>query len=131
TLQRPQVTARETLDASTSQIADAAVRDRIRASYGEIFAAEDSFVAAAASGTCYQVCDSDYELVDVSKDELISLYTRLSRKGSVARDLYDKIKLGAPYRRCPICGHRPVASVDHYLPKSSFPALAVVPPNLI
>lgn len=131
TLQPPEITSRETLDASTSQIADTVIRDGIRASYSKIFAAEDSFTAAAADGTCYQLSGSDYKVAGISDDELISLYTRLSRKGSAARDLYDRIKLAAPYRRCPMCGHRPVASVDHYLPKSSFPALAVVPPNLI
>jgi len=33
--------------------------------------------------------------------------------------------------RCPLCGHRLVATLDHFLPKALYPALAVAPLNLV
>ena len=32
---------------------------------------------------------------------------------------------------CPLCGHRTVSTIDHYLPKAAFPSLVVVPYNLV
>jgi 5-methylcytosine-specific restriction endonuclease McrA len=68
----------------------------------------------------------------VTKDEMISLYDqRLSKKGHPAREVYDSIRAGAKFNKCPLCGHRDVSTLDHYLPKSKFPAFAITPINLV
>ena len=45
--------------------------------------------------------------------------------------MYEAIRTASPQGRCPLCGHRDVTTVDHYLPKSAYAALAVNPANLI
>jgi hypothetical protein len=53
------------------------------------------------------------------------------RAGSRGNGIYNAIKMSAPHGQCPFCGHLPVSTLDHSLPKNVFPALAVTPVNLI
>ncbi len=68
----------------------------------------------------------------VSDKELINLYIqKLVPKKSVGREYYDYI-LAMPYNNiCPLCGARIVSTIDHYLPKTHYPSLSVIPNNLI
>lgn len=69
--------------------------------------------------------------VEMKKD-MISLYDeKLARKGQPGRIYYDKWRSSAPNGRCPLCGIKPVSTLDHYLSKSRFPIYAVFPYNLI
>lgn len=56
---------------------------------------------------------------------------RLSAKSGSARFIYDKIRSSAPGNRCPLCLHRVVHDLDHFLPKSAYPRLSIVPANLV
>ena len=68
----------------------------------------------------------------VSAEEMVRIYDwRMAAQGSPGRAIYDAIKVGSPYGLCPLCGQRVVATLDHYLPKSRYAALAVNPANLI
>jgi hypothetical protein len=63
---------------------------------------------------------------------MVSLYKqRLSKQGQPARAVYDSLRAAAKFNICPLCGHRPVATLDHYLPKSSHPLFAITPLNLV
>jgi hypothetical protein len=62
--------------------------------------------------------------------EMVRLYDwRFARKGSPGRAIYDAIFSAA--NRCPLCGHGTVSTLDHHLPKTQYPALAVTPLNLV
>ena len=50
---------------------------------------------------------------------------------STARPNYDAIRASAPNDICPYCVQRTVDTLDHYLPKSLYPVLAVTPINLV
>lgn len=69
---------------------------------------------------------------NVTSKELEDVYTiRMVPKGTPGRKIYDKIKIAAPLGICPLCGHREVKTIDHYLPKTKYPRLAVAPINLL
>ncbi len=69
---------------------------------------------------------------DVSTKEMVNLYdTHLAREGSVCKPIYDELKAIPKLGRCPLCGIGTVSTLDHYLPKSVFPQLAVTPTNLV
>ena len=69
---------------------------------------------------------------DVSKEEIISVYAqKFADKNAPGRKYYDAIKGQAVRGVCPICGIRIVNTLDHYLPKTKVPTLAVTPTNLI
>ena len=59
------------------------------------------------------------------------MYNRMLYKNSAGRKFYDIIRSSAINGICPLCSIRTVASVDHYLPKSLYPVLAITPMNLI
>ncbi|MET7427214.1 HNH endonuclease signature motif containing protein [Dactylosporangium sp. NPDC005555] len=67
---------------------------------------------------------------DVVQSNLVKVYTdKMVGRQAPGRQIYDAIRLAA--KRCPLCGHRSVTTLDHHLPKTGFPLLSVVPDNLI
>lgn len=69
---------------------------------------------------------------NVAEDKLVRIYDqKFSRKGAPGREYYDQIMSLPRLRICPICGVGIVTTLDHYLPKSKFPTLALTPNNLI
>jgi hypothetical protein len=72
------------------------------------------------------------EIGNVTGQEMTNLYeNRMVRVGAPGRPVYDQIMAAAPNRRCPLCGHRRVSTLDHHLPKSRYAALTVFPLNLV
>ncbi|MBO3767595.1 HNH endonuclease [Bacillus spizizenii] len=68
----------------------------------------------------------------VNKEEMIKVYNdKFSKLGQPGRIFYDKIMALPKLKKCPLCGQRIVSTLDHHLPKTKFPALAVTPINLI
>jgi hypothetical protein len=68
------------------------------------------------------------------KDDLIDLYEAKLVKGKAeeqGRRVYNDIKDSAPLGICPLCSQLPVAMLDHYLPKSKYPAYSIFPANLV
>ncbi|SAK99936.1 hypothetical protein AWB78_05856 [Caballeronia calidae] len=68
----------------------------------------------------------------VTKDELQKLYSeQMSATKGAARAYYDALRSAAPNQKCPLCGIGTVTVLDHHLPKSKYPDLAVCPFNLV
>ncbi len=78
-------------------------------------------------------CFSASELPNgIKSRELSNLYDeKFAKNGSVGREYYDAIISQAVRGICPICGVQIASTLDHYLPKSKAPTLAVTPSNLI
>ncbi len=63
---------------------------------------------------------------------MVALYDgRLASKAGPGRSIYSAIQLLPEDGRCPYCDHRDVSTLDHVLPKTLFPSLAVTPLNLV
>lgn len=69
-------------------------------------------------------------LVDSVKLLRIYNYRMLNSK-QPGRNVYEQIYNSTKYKKCPLCGVGTVTSLDHHLPKSLYPALCVMPYNLI
>jgi hypothetical protein len=67
----------------------------------------------------------------VGADSKWSYEQRLANKKGAARTLYAEMREASPWNKCPLCHHRPVGTLDHYLPQKIYPTLALVPLNLI
>lgn len=70
------------------------------------------------------------EPIGVTISQLSGVYDRVL-VGGYGRPIYDRIKGSAKFRRCPLCGQRVVKTLDHYLPQTRYPELAVFPANLV
>ena len=92
--------------------------------------ASDAYEVAAVDGRLFEMSPADCMPADPA--DLARVYVRtMARKKARGRPVYDRLMLAAPNGICPFCAQRDVGTLDHYLPKSVFPELAVTPVNLI
>lgn len=99
--------------------------------------AEAKYFTAAQSHLLFQLPaspeDNDDLLFEIlSKRDLKGLYSdQLVPPTKSARPHYDKLLISSPQRRCPFCGFGRATTLDHFLSKSDYPWLAIVPRNLV
>lgn len=80
----------------------------------------------------YQIPQNLIVSGNIGEKEMKSAYTyRMVTPGLPGNIFYNSLKNAAPYGKCPLCSVRLVETLDHYLPKSLYPILSVVPVNLI
>ncbi len=65
----------------------------------------------------------------LAKDVSWSYGAHFRAESGGGRQIYNSIKARSEF--CPICRFRPVSQLDHYLPRESYPALAIMPSNLV
>lgn len=129
-LSKPQMDVEEILDDCISEMREGERKKHIEDSKNEIVKKSKKYDNLAESGQLNEI-----EMDDQSKaikDDFIYLYSGvLSRKGKKARKYYDELILLPKHGKCPFCCQRLVNTLDHYLPKSKYPKLSIVPYNLI
>jgi 5-methylcytosine-specific restriction endonuclease McrA len=131
-LDSPSASVRESYVASSQNVRDLALRQRFAAEEGAVVAASTTYEIAVRNTSLHRLRSSNFQLAQVSSDEMVWLYdNRMARRGGPGRKIYDQLMLLPESGRCPLCFQRTVSTLDHHLPKSRFPALAVTPLNLI
>jgi len=118
---------------------DLGLRTRYEAAADLIVAASERFAVHAARADTHTLDPKTFQPensglggpLEVTTSELKEKLYQDRMVGGPGRPIYDEIKLSAPYGVCPLCGVRPVSTLDHYLPRAHFPALAVTPLNLL
>lgn len=128
---RPSHDARNVFLLCVSRVRVRARRQLLEAAADDVGSAAAAFETAAASAAYYGLPRSTHVgAIDAAAMGLV--YTnRMAKKGAPGRSVYDELLAAPEYGRCPLCGQRVVATLDHYLPKSIYPGLAVAPANLI
>jgi 5-methylcytosine-specific restriction endonuclease McrA len=113
-------------------VQSAEFQTRLLGAIQDITLAEQQYATLAPYASLHQFPAIDHVGNWVTGAEMETLYTgTLARLKSTARPYYDAIRASAPNDICPYCGQRTVDTLDHYLPKSLYPALAVTPINLV
>ncbi|MFF8732064.1 HNH endonuclease [Streptomyces sp. NPDC015171] len=133
----PDLDARTVYTTCISKARPAKVKQRLQELEGDIATAADEYEKAAASAALHNLQHlrklpdgNDPNKNDNKK--LTGCYTsRMARKGSVGRDIYNQLLKGARRGRCPLCGHGFANTLDHQLPKEKYPLLSVTPANLV
>ncbi len=126
------------LDVCIGSVEDKNLNDKFTKNQSHFKQFYDDFATASA---LYDWCklprvsrgnDGTAIVGELTKGELKTLYNyHMVGAKSAGRAIYDQIKAAAN-DMCPFCGglgH--VNTLDHYLPKSNFPAYAVHPSNLV
>ncbi|WP_130329458.1 HNH endonuclease [Micromonospora kangleipakensis] len=69
----------------------------------------------------------------VTKEERLALKGNydLLDSGRPFHPLRAQLLAAAPNKKCPMCGHRDVATLDHYLPKAVYPEFSALSRNLV
>lgn len=92
----------------------------------------ERFDEAMNQNRAYELTVHEMVTDSLSKNDMVTLYTnKFAKKGQPGRIYYDKIILAPANGTCPLCGIGQVATLDHYMAKTLYPALAVTPHNLI
>lgn len=128
----PPLTAYGIFCVCAASVQNVELKTRLFGAISEINSAEKQYANLAPCASLHQFPAKDHVGDWVTGEEMETLYTgTLARLESTARLYYDAIRASAPNDICPYCGQRTVDSLDHYLPKSLYPALAVTPINLV
>jgi hypothetical protein len=115
-----------------SRVRDDNLKTRLTSMSSAIKDYANQFEIAASNTTLHALRPYNNVGGIVTNEEIIAVYTdRMVKRDSPGRDIYDKLLLLPKYGRCPLCGHGVVCTLDHHLPKTKYPTLAVVPTNLV
>jgi len=129
---KPNFNAKDTFHICISIVRDKDLKSRLLECENLIIKAEVEFDSKVTTGEVYTIAKEKIVNGNVTANELEKVYTqRMSTKDVPGRTIYDKLMSASTLGICPLCNHRIVETLDHYLPKSEFPRLAVTPINLI
>lgn len=130
-LDLPQYSAEDTFAACISRVRQPELKSKLVAATHAIQAASDAYVAAAETQSLDKIARIPLVNGTVTTEEMEAVYTgRMAKQSGPGRAIYDDI-FAAAKGRCPLCAHRTVTTLDHHPPKAHYPALAVVPANLV
>lgn len=129
---KPDFYTDEVLLKCISNYQDETLVSRFKHSKEEILEWENILKEKIKSNAVYTIDEDNCIPQNISKEEMIKLYNdKFSKQGQPGRFYYDSLMDLPKHGLCPLCGYRPVDSIDHYLPKAKFPALSITPLNLI
>jgi hypothetical protein len=132
TVNKPNFRAKDTFSTCISIVRSKDLKNRLVACENLIIQAESEFDTKVTTGNIYTIQTEKIVNGNVTAKELENVYTqRMAKKDVPGRILYDKLISAPKLGICPLCSHRLVETLDHYLPKSEFPRLATTPINLI
>lgn len=120
-----------------NSIADANLRNRLNLATNDIVVAARDYEQKARAKQLYTIppnnCrNNEIALGVVTKKELKDVYSsHMVGRAKPARVIYDSLLSQAPLGRCPFCGFGHASTLDHYLPKTKYPQLSVLPLNLV
>lgn len=131
-LRPPAINATDTVQACAAGIT---IPDRAQAltdALPTIMRCEAEYLQLGPAGQLYRILPSLGVTAAIDAALMGIIYkNHFARQGSPSRVLYDRIRMAPEFSLCPLCGQRIVATVDHYLPQSRFPALNLTPANLV
>jgi len=120
-----------------NSISDNDLRNRLNEVSNGIIIAAVNYKERAETNQLYTIppnnCGNDTVVLGtVTKKELKNLYSsHMVGRTKPARLVYDLLLSKAPLGKCPFCGVGHASTLDHYLPKTKYPQLSVVPLNLV
>ena len=109
---------------------DAALKNRLRSIVPVLSDEASRFEDCVLTSKTHTIPTADNVGGVVSKAEMLDIYESKFVKGT-GRPYYDKYMSLPTNGKCPFCGIGTVSTLDHYLPKSKYPALATTPKNMI
>lgn len=120
------------LEDCIENLQDEVLKQELKDASNQFTAAETDFENKINSNNLFQIEQNKTISDSINSSVLKSIYTdRMVNKKNKGRVYYDAIFISAPNGKCPFCSVRLVRALDHYLPKSKYPLLSIVPNNLV
>lgn len=131
-IKKTEITTESVLKACVSNLTNDEVKNELLENVA-IFKKNDELFEQKIISIELHTIDQDIEINDIANASVLKkLYSdKLSKKGHIAREIYDEILFSAPNEKCPYCNHRIADTIDHFLPKANFPVYSISPINLL
>lgn len=129
-LKKPNHRVSFVFDVCVSIAPNGQVSNNCKTAKNAIVQAESEYEAMAVTSDLHLINRNQASVRKASKEDLAKLYTRL-RDNKNARYLYDEIRANAAPGKCPYCSSGTIGTLDHYLPKTSYPLFTITPANLV
>lgn len=107
---------------------DPVLNEALAAERARVLTRSASYLEAGAAPSFHTIQPQQPQ--NLVHEELSGIYERVMVQGG-ERAVYLGIKARAYLQCCPLCAHRDVTTLDHYLPKENYPEFAVLPINLV
>jgi 5-methylcytosine-specific restriction endonuclease McrA len=131
-LEKPVQTGTGIFATCAAAVAEEELRNCLQAVEDVVSAAERDYEAAGTAPAFHTFPRSNVVGPNVSKEDMKWLYEHhFVAEGSAGRAIYNALRAKPRFKLCPLCGVGQVSTLDHYLPKSKYPVLAVLPANLV
>lgn len=105
--------------------------ERFTTARAEVLSADKAYQAAGAQQDFGEYLQTESAPAVLWPGDMSWLYEQRMVCSRAGRVIYDQILRATPNGKCPLCGHRQARTLDHYLPKSVHPVVAVNPANLV
>lgn len=129
---KPNATAEETATLCAKGLRDAALKASLLAAIPDLTKNSVEFQTNGSFDLLHTSKSENYPVAVVSAPEMRWLYTnRLARTGRPGRKIYDDLMSAAPHGLCVYCRYGAATTLDHYVPKTVVPSLALEPWNLV
>lgn len=129
----PSATAHEVYSVCVGKVRPASKRARLQELTADVVSAAQDYETAAESGALHTLGHlSEQPADEADRSELRKNYKqRMAHRKGPGYSYYEAFRESAGTAPCPLCGHREVSTLDHHLPKTTYPLLSVVPVNLV
>lgn len=97
----------------------------------DLLQAESEYKTAALSCSLHDFPYDKMHAYSLDNDKIKELYKSYLLSKRHGRNVYTSILSQARSGFCPYCEHGQVGELDHFLPKSEFPILSIIPLNLV
>lgn len=131
TLPKPRENAADVFELCISKVRRKELKQRLAAIGPNIVEAANRYDRAASAAELHGFPRSE-NVGAVTNKEMIAVYVgRMAQKSQPGRPVYDKLLIAPLLQFCPLCASGRVTTLDHHLPKTEYPVLAVTPTNLV
>src|SRR5687767_1312216 len=128
----PTLTAAEAATACAKGIRNKVHRANVKAAVSDFAVNSVKLQAAIHAQQLHTSTSALFPITGLSEADLKGLYKgQVSRAKSKARHIYDHVVTNAKYDLFSYCQHGKVTALDHFIPISLVPELAIDPWNLV
>lgn len=128
---KPDFDVEELFEVCVNTVKNAQHRSKLSACIPYLVTAESEFNSKFLTNELYQIKPNTIVYGEIDNNEMKRVYDYRMVQCEDGKKYYDKIFDSASDGICPLCSVREVDTLDHYLPKMTFPVFAVTPINLI
>src|SRR5690554_4486978 len=131
-IKKIEITTETVLNACVSNLTNEEVKNELIENIGTFEKHDEIFEQKTINFELHTIIQ-DIQINNIANASVLKkLYSdKFSKKGHIARELYDEILFSAPNEKCPYCNHRIADTIDHFLPKANFPIYSISPVNLL